>query len=346
MADVQPIEEPGPSDARSATTVKELHKAAVWLGLAAALALLVLLVQPLLLIFAGMVFASMLDGGTRLLGRILPIPRGWRLLLTCLGVVGFFAWTIDFAGTQIAGQFEALRQVVEAQLGHVLDWAHGNGLLPRTGGGQALANEVMGSFDRLTSWVGNALGALSSLAMIVVLGVFIAAEPKLYEHGVAWLLPLERRADFYRTSDRMGFTMRRLMAGRLLGMAVEGFGVGIALAIAGVPMAALLGILTGLLAFLPNIGAIVSGVLIVLVGFSAGVDTGIWAIIIYVTVQSVDGYLIVPAVARRSVDLAPALILGMQLLLGSLLGLVGLALADPIVAMLKVFLEERAKKAE
>ena len=337
-------EQPGPSDSRSAATVHELHKAAVWLGLAGAIALLVLLVQPLLLVFAAVVFATMLDGGTRLLGRVLPIPRGWRLLITCLAVAAFLAWTIYFAGSQIAGQFEALRLVVEAQHGRVFDWAHARGLLPKTGGGQAIANEVMGSVDRLTAWVGSALGAVSSMAMILVLGLFIAAEPRLYERGFAWLLPIERRADFYATSERMGFTLRRLMFGRLIGMAVEGFGTGIALSLAGVPMAALLGLLTGVLAFLPNIGAIVSGVLIVLVGFSGGVDTGIWAIIIYVAVQVIDGNIIVPWVARRSVDLAPALILASQLLFGTLFGVVGLAMADPIVAMIKVFLEERVKR--
>jgi predicted PurR-regulated permease PerM len=335
-------EKPGPSDSRSAVTSQELHRAAVWLGLAVVIALLVLLVQPLLLIFGGLVFASMLDGGTRLLGRILPIARAWRLLIVCLGVVAFLSWTFYFAGSQITGQAEALRTVVEAQLTRLFGWAQGMGLVPRTGGGQAIARELMGSVGRLTSWVGSALGAVSSLAMIIVLGIFIAAEPKLYERGVAWLLPMEKRDGFYRTSERMGFTLRRLMAGRLLGMAVEGVGVGVALGIAGVPMAALLGVLTGILAFLPNIGAIVSGILIVLVGFSAGFQTGIWAIIIYVTVQMIDGYIIVPAVARRSVDLPPALILGTQLLLGSLLGIMGLALADPIVAMIKVFLEERA----
>jgi predicted PurR-regulated permease PerM len=110
-------------------------------------------------------------------------------------------------------------------------------------------------------------------------------------------------------------------------------------------MAGLLGLLTGLLAFLPNIGAIVSGVLTVLVGFSAGVDTGLWAVAVYLIVQTVDGYLIVPMVAKKSVDLAPALILSAQLLFGALFGLLGLALADPLVAMLKVMLERRAETA-
>jgi predicted PurR-regulated permease PerM len=143
----------------------------------------------------------------------------------------------------------------------------------------------------------------------------------------------------------MGFTLRRLMAGRLLGMAVEGIGTWLLLWIGGVPMAALLGLLTGLLAFIPNIGAIVSGVLIILAGFSVGTDAGIWAIGVYVVVQVVDGYVIVPYVARKTVDLAPALVLGAQLLFGALFGLMGLALADPIVAMIKTALEQRSREA-
>ena len=153
---------------------------------------------------------------------------------------------------------------------------------------------------------------------------------------------MARRDEFYQTMSDMGRTLRRLMAGRLIGMAIEGVAVGVLLSIAGVPMAALLGIITGLLAFLPNVGALVSGGLTILVGFSAGVETGFWAIGIYLVVQTIDGYLVVPTVARRSVDLAPALVLGAQLLLGALFGILGLVFADPIVAMLKVALERKS----
>ena len=109
-------------------------------------------------------------------------------------------------------------------------------------------------------------------------------------------------------------------------------------------MAALLGLLTGLLAFVPNIGAIVSGILMVAVGFSAGPDQGVWAIVTYLFVQNVDGYLVVPYIARRTVDLAPALVLAAQLLFGALFGIMGLLLADPIVATIKVSLEEWSKR--
>ncbi|HWW64244.1 MAG TPA: AI-2E family transporter [Sphingomonadaceae bacterium] len=341
---VRPAEEPGPSDFRDAATIRELKRAIIWLGVAAMFVALWFLSQPLLLIVGGLVFSAMLDGGARLLGRVLPIGRGWRLAIVGLCALGFLVWTFYFAGSQIMAQAEALRVVVTAQVQQFLGWAHAIGFMPPGSGGE-IGRQIMGSLGQVTAAVGTAIGAVSSLAMIIVIGLFIAAEPRLYERGIAWMLPMERRADFYETAERMGYTLRRLMAGRLLGMAVEGVLVAIALELVGVPMALLLGILTGLLAFLPNIGAIVSGVLIVLVGFSAGVETGIGAVVVYLLVQTFDGYVVVPMVARRSVDLPPALVLGAQLLFGALFGILGLALADPIVAMIKVLLEQQSENA-
>ena len=154
------------------------------------------------------------------------------------------------------------------------------------------------------------------------------------------MLPIGNRSRFYEISNKVGFTLRRLLFGRIVGMLFEGVFTWILLMVGGVPMAALLGLLTGLLAFVPNIGAIISGVLMVAVGFSAGQGEGLWAIFVYFLVQNVDGYLVVPYIARRTVDLAPALVLAAQLLFGALFGVLGLLLADPIVATIKVALEK------
>jgi predicted PurR-regulated permease PerM len=109
-------------------------------------------------------------------------------------------------------------------------------------------------------------------------------------------------------------------------------------------MAFLLGLITALLAALPNIGAPISGAIMVLVGFSGGTDMGIFTIIVYAIVQTVDGYIIVPVIARKTVDLPPALVLAAQLIMGVLFGILGLALADPMVAMIKVWLERQANR--
>ena len=81
----------------------------------------------------------------------------------------------------------------------------------------------------------------------------------------------------------------------------------------------------------------------VAVGFSAGPNEGLWAIFVYFFVQNVDGYLVIPYIARRTVDLAPAMVLAAQLLFGALFGLLGLLFADPILASLKVTLIELSK---
>lgn len=340
------IEAPGPNELRDPFVRKELQRAAIWIGLVVLVALVWLLSQPLLLIVGGVVFAAMLDGGTRLLGRVLPIGRSWRLLIVALGVIAFLAWVFILAGNQLTDQFETMRGLIEGQIKKISSWAAARGILQHPEQFAEIGKEVLGSLGRVTSAVSTAFGAIASLVMIVVIGVFLAIEPRLYERGVAWMLPIESRDGFYKAMSAIGATLRRLMAGRLLAMFVEGTGTWFLLTLGNVPMAALLGILTGLLAFLPNIGALISGGLMVLVGFSAGSETGFWAIGVYLAVHAIDGYLIVPMVAKRSVDLAPALVLGAQLLFGALFGILGLALADPIVAMIKVALEQGSERAE
>jgi predicted PurR-regulated permease PerM len=334
------VEEPGPTEMRDPFVRQELKRAAVWIGLVVCVILIWFLAQPLLLIVGGIVFAAMLDGGTRLLGRVLPIGRNWRLLIVSLCVIAFISWTFILAGTQLVAQAEDLRKIVEGQVATIGDWAKAQGLTSKGFSPAEITKEVAGSLGKLTSAVSSALGAVTSVGLIIVIGVFLAIEPRNYERGLAWMFPLDTREQYYETMNQIGHTLRRLMAGRLFGMTIEGFATWLLLAAGGVPMAGLLGLLTGLFAFLPNIGALISGALMILVGFSAGTQTGFWAITVYVIVHLVDGWLIVPTVAKRSVDLAPALVLSAQLLFGALFGVMGLALADPMLAMIKVALEK------
>jgi predicted PurR-regulated permease PerM len=338
------IERPGPAEFRDPFVRREIAKAAVWLGMALAIVGIVVLAQPLLLIVGGAIFAVFLDGGTRALGRFLPIPRPWRLLLTILLGFGFIGWVVWFAGTTIAAQFEDLRIVVTEQFNRLMAFAASLGLVPQ-GPPANLGSQLLGSVGRLTSAVGSAIGAVGSFIAMIVIGIFLAAEPKIYDRGIAWMLPLRHRTGFYRIAEHVGFTLRRLLFGRLVGMIFEGVFTWFMLAevsriigVGPIPMAALLGLVTGVLAFIPNIGAITSGVLMVAVGFSAGPQQGIYAIFVYFFVQNIDGYLVVPYIARRTVDLAPAVVLAMQLLMGALFGILGVLFADPILATLKVVL--------
>lgn len=331
------IERPGPVEFRDPMVRREIQKAVVWFGVALGIAGVIFLAQPLLLIVGGAIFAVFLDGGIRLLGRWLPIPRGWRLLLVLVLGFGFLGWVFWFAGTTIAAQFEALREVVTAQFNRLMAFASSLGLVPK-GESADFGTQILGSVGRLTSAVGSAIGAVTSVIAMIVIGIFLAAEPRIYDRGIAWMLPLGHRAGFYRIAAHAGHTLRRLLFGRLVGMLFEGVFTWAMLTLGGVPMAALLGLVTGVLAFIPNIGAITSGVLMVAVGFSAGTHEGFYAVFVYFFVQNIDGYLVVPYIARRTVDLAPAMVLAFQLLMAALFGVLGVLFADPILATLKVAL--------
>jgi len=337
------VERPGPAEVRDPLVRREMAKAAVWLGMALAIVGIIVLAQPLLLILGGAIFAVFLDGGTRALGRFLPIPRPWRLLLTIILGFGFLGWVGWFAGTTIAAQAEALRLVVTEQFDRLMQFAASLGLMP-AGEPTNLGGQLLGSVGRLTSAVGSAIGAVGSVIAMIVIGIFLAAEPRIYDRGIAWMLPVRHRASFYRIAAHVGFTLRRLLFGRLVGMIFEGIFTWIMLSLGGVPMAALLGLVTGVLAFIPNIGAIASGVLMVAVGFSAGPHQGLYAIFVYFFVQNIDGYLVVPYIARRTVDLAPAIVLGMQLLMGALFGILGVLFADPVLATMKVVLVDLSRR--
>lgn len=334
----------GPTDIRDDLVLHEAKKAAVWIGMAGLVALVVMFAQPLLVIFGGVVFAAMIDGGARLLGRILPIGRSLRVTIVLLLTAAFLVWTILFAGNQIAAQAAQMPAVIEQQVQALLAWAQSRGIEVHYRDFSSVAGQLLGGVGPVTQALGGLLGGFTTLFLIVILGIYIAIEPRIYQRGLAWLFPMRERAAFHGTLELMGKSMRRLLAGRLLGMAVEGFATWLLLEIYGVPMAALLGLLTGLLAFLPNIGAPISGALMILVGFSGGTDMGLYCVIVYLVVQTVDGNIIVPMVAKKTVDLAPALVLGAQLVFGVMFGILGLALADPMVAMLKIALERRSER--
>lgn len=363
MTDTSPpasqVEKGGRSAGASPTRIEspklryEASKALVWGLVIGLIALAVHLSQSLLVIFGAMVFAAMIDGGARLLDRVLPIGRGWRVAIVLLLTVIFLIWLGYYAGSQISQQAAEFPAIVGEQIGRFFAFLQSKGFAISEGDVQNLVGNMVSGVGTVTKAIGGIFGGLTTAFLIAIIGIYLAVDPRVYERGVSWMIPESRRDTFYDTFSHMAYTMRRLLAGRLLGMAFEGFFTWIMLAFGGmligldpVPMAALLGLLTGLLAFIPNIGAIISGVLMVLVGFSGGTDMGLYTIFVYFLVQNFDGYVLVPLIAKKTVDLAPALVLSAQLIFGVLFGILGLALADPMLAMIKVALERRAARLQ
>jgi predicted PurR-regulated permease PerM len=337
-------DEPSPLELRGDGARATFRDALIWLGTAAGLWLAWQVAQPLLLIVAGLIVAAGLEGGEERLARVLPIrSRGLRLTIVVLALfaalIGFFL----FAGVQVGAQFGELTKTVQAQASRLAELAQEFGISMGPPGQDpvaALKAQVGGSIGRITSFLGSAVGAFGTLFIVLTIGIFFAADPRGYERGLEWLTPVGARPAVQRTVKAISHMLRRWVLGRLVIMVLEGVAIFVGLWATGVPLAAVLGLVTGLLAFIPTLGALISGVLIVLVGFSGGVETGLWAIGVYLAVQFADNF-VNPLIEKKAVDIAPAAVLGAQMVFGTLFGFLGIAIADPLLAMAKVALEQR-----
>lgn len=342
-----PAPPPSPIEPRSVRSRTTVETALIWIASAAAVWLAWQLAQALLLIFAGIVVAAGLRSAEQLLRRVVNIPHAARLTIIVVTLFGLIIGFIAFAGVALAAQVQELTATIDVQIIRLTELAGKFGIVIEPG--RSLLARVPalldGHFDQVAALVGSAIGGLGALLFAFVFGIYVAADPRLYERGLEWLTPIAARGEMHATLADMATVLRRWVAGRLLTMGIEGGFIFIGLSIVGVPLAGLLALVSGLLAFIPNLGAMISGALIVAVGFSVGPTEGLWAVGIYLAVQLIEGNVLTPLIEKRAVDLAPAVVLAAQLLFGILFGVLGVALADPIVALAKVALVRRSKPA-
>lgn len=333
-----------PIEPRTAKARGTAETALIWLGTAALFWLTWKLANALLVIFAGLVFAAGLQAAEQALGRHWKTPHGVRLAVVVILFFGLVIGFLTFAGLTLVAQSEMLGATLRAQFTRLDVLAAQRGIdIPGGHVLDALKVHLSGQYSRVLPFVGSAVGAIGAALLIAALGIYVAADPRLYERGVEWLTPESSRDSVADTIGAMAHMLRRWLVGRLLTMSIEGVFIFIGLSIIGLPIAGLLALVSGLLAFIPTLGAMISGTLIVIVGFSVGPTEGLWAIGIYLAVQLLEGNVLTPLIEKRAVDLAPAVVLAAQLLFGVLFGILGVALADPIVALAKVALERRGR---
>ena len=185
---------------------------------------------------------------------------------------------------------------------------------------------------RATGAISATFGALGSAVIILFLGLYLAINPAVYANGFTRLLPPDKRPRARQVLAEIGHILRRWLVGRLLTMTVIGVLTFVGLWFLGIPLALVLAFLAALLSFIPYIGPIVALVPAVLVAFAEGPDQALFVLILYVGVQGVESYLLLPLVQQWSVDMPPALTIAAIVLLGVLFGGLGIALAAPLAA--------------
>lgn len=183
-------------------------------------------------------------------------------------------------------------------------------------------------------------GLLINCLLIFFVGLYLAAAPESYRDGLVALFPVGHRDRVRDVLDQMGSTLWRWQFGQFLSMLITGIGATLILLALQVPMAVSLGVVTGLLTFIPNLGAIISTALAILFAIPQGTFTLVAVTIAMVVLQLVESYLLTPLIQEKQVSQPPALQIAFQAILGVLFGLLGAAAASPMLAVAKVGVEE------
>jgi predicted PurR-regulated permease PerM len=177
------------------------------------------------------------------------------------------------------------------------------------------------------------LGAAANMLLVLVLGIYLAADPGLYRRGVLRLVPSRHRTLASNVLNAAAVALRKWLGGQLVAMLLVGVLTGLGLALLGVPLAFSLAVIAALLEFVPFIGPIVAAIPAVLIAFAHDPSTALYVAVLYLAVQQVEGYVLMPLVQRWAVALPPALSALTVVAFGVLFGLPGVLFAVPLTVV-------------
>ena len=322
------------------------------LAIAVGLALVLYTAPSLLLLFAGILFATLLDACTRGLGHILPMARAWRFALVTLVFASLAALAIGWGIVRFPAQVQMLLKVMDTQLGVLEGYLAAFGIdLFGPGGRQDLSNFIADPgrlFGHVQYAVSGAYAVVINTIVIVCLGLFFAGAPSAYREGVLILVPLGARARVREVMNEMGQVLRSWLLGQLVRSAVVAVVLAVTLYLLGLPGAPLLGLQAGVANFIPYLGPLIAAFPVALVAMPLGLPTLAWVMAIYFAIQTIEGFVIAPLIQKGSVNVAPAWTLFAIVIFGALFGALGIALAAPLlavgrIAVLRFYVEDWLK---
>ncbi|HLZ06428.1 MAG TPA: AI-2E family transporter [Bradyrhizobium sp.] len=320
----------------------------------------------LFLIFAGMLLGVGLNAMTQLLGRVIALPQPLRLAIVCLTLAVALSGVVVLGGTTIAKQATVLSDTIKSQLTNLKSFLEKNGVdtsyfelgqaeaptasasaaSPGTSAtahnlpsASALASSGGAIVSQTLKVLLGTVSVVGNIFIVLFLGLAFAAQPSAYRAGLIFFAPGKYRDQATAIIDRIGETLDRWLLAQMLTMLAVFAVTWIGLALIGIPSSFILGIQAGLLAFIPTVGALIGGVIVVLASLASGWVAALSAGILFLGVHALESYVLTPIIQRQALDIPPATLFAFQILLGVVFGLWGLALALPLMAITKVIID-------
>ena len=330
--------------------------------------------STLFLIFAGVLLGVALYAMSNLLGRATELPHSLRLATICLVLLALLSGVIFLGGATIAQQATTLGGTIKSQVVNVKAFLEKYGVdtsyldignlaaapagpstseAPPTQHNLPSAGTIASSGGAILSqtWkiVLGTVGAVGNFFIVVFLGLCFAAQPGVYRRGLIYMAPARRRANVAIVVDRIGETLQRWLIAQMITMFAVFLITWLGLALIGIPSSFILGVQAGLLTFIPTVGALIGGLIVVLASLASGWIAALSAFLLFLGIHALESYFLTPMLQRQALEIPPATLFAFQILLGVVFGIWGLALALPLMAVGKVvinFLHEDDGKAE
>jgi predicted PurR-regulated permease PerM len=325
--------------AASALTLTDYSKrVAVTLGLVV-LALVLWKMAPVFMLgFAGIVIAMVVRAAADPLARRLRVDQPWAVaivfavfLLAIAGLGYFFGKQISTQATEL---WDAVRVAVEKGREKIEGTPIGSWILDNAQG--AADSDSMTKVFLGTMTV---FGGLADVVLVLFLALYFAVDPRSYRTGFLLLLPEAARDKVAGALDASGRALRNWLKGQLVSMLIVGVLTALGLWAVGVPLAIPLGILSGILDFVPFVGPLLAAIPGLLVAFSQGPEIAAYAALVYVAVQFVEGNVVMPLVQKWAVHLPPVLGLLSIVAFGLMFGAMGILFAVPLTVVAVVLVK-------
>ncbi len=292
------------------------------------------LYQLLLLLFASLLAAQMFSGLADLLKRRLRLPFAAALALAVLLPLLSLTLVFGLFGSLMANQFATLAQQLPLAVSNGERW------LASTAIGREILDAASHYAPRIDTVVGivqstlaNVGAGLSQLVIVLVSGVYLAAQPKLYIGGAVRVAHRLGARSAEATLAAIQKSISAWLKAQAVSMAFVAVGTSVGLSLVGLPSALAIGLVAGLCEFVPYLGVILVSAPATLIGFSISFETGIFTVITLIVVQQLQGNVVTPMAQGKLADLPPALTLFSLIAAGVLLGPLGVILAVPMTVV-------------
>jgi predicted PurR-regulated permease PerM len=322
--------------------------------------------STLFLIFAGMLLGVALNAITNQFGRVTKLSHALRLTAVCLLLAALLSGVIFLGGATIAEQAKVLSSTIKSQVVNVKAFLEKYGVdtsyldignlnaapagsaasetpapaaahnLPSAG---TIASSGGAILSQALKLVLGTVGAVGNFFIVLFLGLCFAAQPGIYRNGLIYTAPTRHRANVTVVVDRIGETLERWLIAQLITMFAVFFVTWIGLMLIGIPSSFILGIQAGLLTFIPTVGALIGGLIVVLASLASGWVAALSALVLFLGIHALESYILTPMLQRQALEIPPATLFAFQILLGVIFGVWGLALALPLVAIGKVVID-------